>query len=145
MQRDAKAQSDVSAVRFVKTRARGVPSARSRFPRKAVACLAFAALIAGSLLHALPPDVLLAYAVMSSIAVFVYAFDKSAAVRGGWRTQEGTLHLVALLGGWPGALLAQDLFRHKSRKVEFQVVFWITVFVNVVGLVWVLRSGALRG
>ena len=97
------------------------------------------------MLHQLPIEVVLVYAVMSGIAVFVYAFDKSAAVRGGWRTQESTLHLVALLGGWPGALLAQDLLRHKSRKVEFQVVFWITVFVNVVGLVWVLRSGALGG
>ena len=125
----------------MKTRARGVPSARSRFPRKAVACLAFAALIAGWLLHALPPDVLLAYAVMSSIAVFVYAFDKSAAVRGGWRTQEGTLHLVALLGGWPGALLAQDLLRHKSRKVEFQVVFWLSVIANVALAAWLLLAG----
>ena len=97
------------------------------------------------LLQALPFGVVLVYAVMSDVALFVYAFDKSAAVRGGWRTQEVTLHVVALLGGWPGALLAQDLFRHKSRKVEFQVVFWITVFVNVVGLVWVLRSGALGG
>jgi uncharacterized membrane protein YsdA (DUF1294 family) len=63
----------------------------------------------------------------------------------GWRTQESKLHLVALLGGWPGALLAQDLFRHKSRKAQFQVVFWITFFANCGALVWVLRTGALRG
>jgi uncharacterized membrane protein YsdA (DUF1294 family) len=145
VQSDAKGQLNASAARFVKTRVRGVPSARSRFPRKTVAGLAFVALLAGWLLQALPFGVVLVYAVMSDVALFVYAFDKSAAVRGGWRTQEVTLHVVALLGGWPGALLAQDLFRHKSRKVEFQVVFWITVFVNVVGLVWVLRSGALGG
>ena len=145
VQRDEKGRINASAVRFAKTRARGVPTARSRFPRKLVALLALAALLAGWFLHKLPIEFVLVYAVMSGIAVFVYAFDKSAAVRGGWRTQEVTLHVVALLGGWPGALLAQDLFRHKSRKVEFQVVFWITVFVNVVGLVWVLRSGALGG
>jgi len=41
--------------------------------------------------------------------------------------------LLALAGGWPGALLAQQLLRHKSTKVEFRKVFWGTVIINVAG------------
>ena len=57
-----------------------------------------------------------------------------AAEKDQWRTPEGTLHLLGLIGGWPGAWLAQKAFRHKSRKREFQSVFWVTVVLNCVAL-----------
>lgn len=57
--------------------------------------------------------------------------DKSAAKRAAWRTPEKTLHWLALAGGWPGALLAQQLLGHKSAKAEFRRVFWLTVVLNV--------------
>jgi uncharacterized membrane protein YsdA (DUF1294 family)/cold shock CspA family protein len=83
-----------------------------------------------------PPLLLAAaYAVASVVAFLAYAIDKSAARRGAWRTSEGTLHLLALLGGWPGALLAQQMLRHKSTKAEFRAVFWGTVVLNIAGLV----------
>lgn len=81
---------------------------------------------------------------LASIATFVaYAIDKSAAQRGAWRTSEGTLHLMALLGGWPGALIAQQVLRHKSAKGEFRAVFWATVVLNTGALV--VLASPLRG
>jgi uncharacterized membrane protein YsdA (DUF1294 family)/cold shock CspA family protein len=59
------------------------------------------------------PPVLLAYLGLSLAAFMAYAFDKSAAISGRCRTAENTLHLFALAGGWPGALLAQQWLRHK--------------------------------
>ena len=83
-----------------------------------------------------PPLVLAAvYLAASLIAYLAYARDKTAARSGGWRTKESTLHLLALAGGWPGALLAQQLLRHKSSKADFRSIFWVTVVVNVVGFV----------
>lgn len=76
-----------------------------------------------------------AYLLASILTFFTYAFDKSAAQRGTWRTSEGTLHLMALLCGWPGALLAQQLLRHKSAKSEFRAVFWATAVLNTGALV----------
>ena len=80
--------------------------------------------------------VLLFIAALSLLTFVVYYADKQAAFRSGRRTPENTLHLLAFLGGWPGAFLAQRIFRHKSRKAGFQVVFWITVIANVSVFVW---------
>jgi uncharacterized membrane protein YsdA (DUF1294 family) len=71
----------------------------------------------------------------SVVTFFVYAIDKSAARRRAWRTPERTLHMLALAGGWPGALLAQQFLRHKSAKAEFRATFWATVFLNVADFV----------
>lgn len=63
-----------------------------------------------------------------SLTTFVlYGWDKRRAIQGGERTPESTLHLLALFGGWPGALLAQPILRHKRAKRSFQVVFWLIV------------------
>ena len=75
------------------------------------------------------------YAVASGATFFAYAADKSAAASGSWRTPESTLHALALAGGWPGALLAQQFLRHKSTKREFRQVFWATVVLNLAALV----------
>lgn len=82
------------------------------------------------------PVVIGFYLVMSLVTFIVYAIDKSAARNGRWRTKEDVLHLLAVLGGWPGALLAQSRLRHKSSKKQFKIVFRVTVIFNLVGLVW---------
>jgi uncharacterized membrane protein YsdA (DUF1294 family) len=75
---------------------------------------------------------------MSVVAFQAYLVDKRAAVRDRRRIPETTLHLLELLGGWPGALLAQRLIRHKNAKLSYQVVFWVIVMVHVAGwaMVW---------
>lgn len=72
----------------------------------------------------------LLYGLASPVAFFLYWRDKHSARNGHWRTPESTLHLTELLGGWPGALLAQQAFRHKTRKLSFQVPFWIIVALH---------------
>ena len=89
----------------------------------------------------LPFYILAAYAGLSILTFFMYAFDKSAAQGRRWRTKEDTLHLLALLGGWPGALMAQNWLRHKSKKASFQAVFWITVILNCSALYFILKNG----
>lgn len=92
--------------------------------------------LAVSLLWKKPPAwVAVVYATTIPITFVLYAIDKSAARRGGWRVAESTLHLMALAGGWPGALLAQQVLRHKSTKAEFRSVFWATVVLNVIAFV----------
>ncbi len=77
------------------------------------------------------------YCLVSLITFVTYLVDKSAAQAGRWRVPEKTLHMLALAGGWPSAWLAQKMFRHKTSKKEFQVVFWLTVVLNVGALIFV--------
>ncbi|MBV8635677.1 MAG: DUF1294 domain-containing protein [Burkholderiaceae bacterium] len=74
---------------------------------------------------------LLAFYGAASVAAFlVSAFDKRSAMRGGQRIAERDLHLLALLGGWPGAWLAQRLLRHKTQKPRFRLLFILMVLAN---------------
>jgi uncharacterized membrane protein YsdA (DUF1294 family) len=70
---------------------------------------------------------------MNAITLLLYGYDKRQAVVGGTRVPELVLHAAALLGGSPGALLSQQLFRHKTRKLGFQTVFAAIVLLQVVG------------
>lgn len=73
----------------------------------------------------------LIYLLLSVLCFFAYAADKSAARRGQRRTPESRLLLLGFLGGWPGALLAQQFLRHKTRKQPFLLLFWCTVAANL--------------
>lgn len=84
------------------------------------------------------------YCCMSMMTFIVYAADKAAAKNGQWRIKEKTLHLLALGGGWPGALAAQRILRHKSSKPAFRAIFRITVAGNGILLVVLLTMPALR-
>jgi uncharacterized membrane protein YsdA (DUF1294 family)/cold shock CspA family protein len=108
--------------------------------RKVSAAVAIAVFAVGWWTSKLPTPVIGLYGFMSLMAIAMYARDKSAARDRTRRTPENTLHLVAVFGGWPGALVAQDLFRHKSSKASFQVVFWLTVVVNCGALTWILKG-----
>lgn len=71
------------------------------------------------------------YIFFSLITFIRYFIDKSAAKSNEWRTSEKSLHTLSLIGGWPGALIAQRIFHHKSRKRSFQIIFWVTVIANI--------------
>jgi uncharacterized membrane protein YsdA (DUF1294 family) len=71
------------------------------------------------------------YFVMSSVCFLLYAKDKQAAINQQRRVSEQTLWTLGLLCGWPGALIAQKLLRHKTAKPSFLIVFWLTVFLNI--------------
>ena len=97
----------------------------------------FSAIIAVlTVLGKVPVIVAFIYLISSCCTFIVYAFDKSAAMNRRWRTQESTLHLLSVMGGWPGALIAQKMFRHKLKKTEFLIAFWITVAMNCSFLGW---------
>ncbi|MGP9558260.1 DUF1294 domain-containing protein [Psychrobacter sp. AOP7-A1-24] len=84
------------------------------------------------------------YVVLGIVTYGMYAKDKAAAQSGDWRTPESTLHILSAFGGWVGALLAQTYLRHKSQKPEFRVTYYLTVVVNMAGLLFLLAGGGLE-
>jgi uncharacterized membrane protein YsdA (DUF1294 family)/cold shock CspA family protein len=71
------------------------------------------------------------YVIASVVTIVVYALDKYSSIRGGWRVSESTLLTLGVLGGWPGAIVAQQAIRHKSNKPSFRRALWATVVLNV--------------
>lgn len=127
-------------VRFV-----GEPATSTTASRTGRGGLVFAGLfcfvlVSASVLGRLPLAVLDLYLAASVVAFLAYLIDKSAARNDRWRTKESTLHFIALIGGWPGALFAQRALRHKSKKQEFQTVFWATVVLNCCVLGWLFTQ-----
>ncbi|MHB1143978.1 MAG: DUF1294 domain-containing protein [Thiobacillus sp.] len=133
---DARGRPQADSVAFAgKDRPSANPSGQGNVTL--MLALAFLVFVGGSAFAGkLPIAVAWFYLATSLIAFVAYALDKSAARNDQWRTQESTLHLFALAGGWPGALAAQRLLRHKSRKQSFQIVFWATVILNCCALAW---------
>jgi uncharacterized membrane protein YsdA (DUF1294 family) len=71
------------------------------------------------------------YTAASLAAFATYAADKGQAGAGGRRVPERMLHALEAIGGWPGALVAQRQFRHKTRKVRYQIIFWLIVAAHL--------------
>ena len=89
-----------------------------------------------AVLWSVPAWIWLAYMGLSVLTFMMYWQDKWAAQKGQWRTPEKTLQMLALAGGWPGAVLAQQWLRHKTSKASFQVTFWTMVSINMLGVIW---------
>ena len=139
---DACGRAQAESVAFVGELTPTATSGRRNTP--VILAAAFLILVgAAAFAGKLPFAVLGLYLVASVVTFIAYALDKSAARNDQRRTPESTLHLFSVAGGWPGALAAQGLLRHKSRKQSFQFVFWITALLNCGALAWLLSpSGA---
>jgi uncharacterized membrane protein YsdA (DUF1294 family)/cold shock CspA family protein len=82
-----------------------------------------------------PYWVVFVYLVTSLICILIYYVDKSAAAEGRWRVSESALLLLGLAGGWPGAIIAQQLLHHKTKKRSFQSAFAGSIVVNILAFV----------
>ena len=119
---------------------RGTGVARPSTPRPAgrgavlgfvVISLFVGAIILSNSVAALHIGVIAVYAVMSAVTFIAYGVDKLRARSGRWRISEATLLVMGFIGGWPGAIIAQQLFRHKTRKASFRQAFWGSVALNL--------------
>lgn len=79
--------------------------------------------------------VYLTYLTLMSVVTFLsYGWDKRQSGIDGWRTPESRLHWLAFLGGWPGAMLGQKFFRHKTQKFRFKILTWMAAILHLIGI-----------
>jgi uncharacterized membrane protein YsdA (DUF1294 family)/cold shock CspA family protein len=141
---DKKGRNQAAKVAFAGEKARpSKPPGTGNFLTLFTICFLFF-VVAAVLSSKLPLTVLVFYLASSAVTFLAYYFDKAAALKRHWRTQEITLHVFSLLGGWPGAFIAQRWFRHKTVKGSFQTVYWITVILNCSLLGWLFTPSGTR-
>jgi len=136
---DSRGRKNAATVCFAGREVEARRTAR-RTPRLAIGFSFLLGALLGTFLGIVPAAITIGYGMLSALSFTVYSLDKSAAAKGRQRTPENTLHLLDLLGGWPGALIAQQRSRHKTAKVSFQLVFWCTAVANVAAVVWLVQS-----
>ena len=83
----------------------------------------------GSILTSYP--VVVWFLLINVLTMVMYGADKMAARKGMRRVPEATLLVFGVTGGWPGAILGQQLFRHKTQKQPFKTYFIISVIVSL--------------
>ncbi len=86
-------------------------------------------------MQAVSPNWLTIYGVASIACFCGYGLDKRAAAHKEWRVSETILLLIGLVGGWPGAIIGQEAFRHKTQKPAFRALFWMSVAINMAAFV----------
>lgn len=142
--RDDRQRLRATNVQFVGSVQRRGRSVGRGVPAATAASLIFLAVLGVlAVVQLLSVFVVVASVLLSLIAFAMYRADKSAAIEGARRTPESALHVVSLLGGWPGALIAQRVYRHKTRKQPFQTIFRITVLTNCAALIWLATGQPL--
>jgi uncharacterized membrane protein YsdA (DUF1294 family)/cold shock CspA family protein len=143
--KDSRGRTNAINVRFAGQRIeRRTPRKAVPIPRTVLGMVFLFAVLVGTVFGRVPALLTIDYWVLSTASYLVYWWDKEAAGKGAQRTPESTLHFADLLGGWPGALIAQQQFRHKTVKASFQAEFWITVLANLAAAFWLLHSGTAR-
>jgi len=92
------------------------------------------------LFNRFPLFVLYLYSILSIVSIAFYQIDKFAAQQGHWRTTEKFLQLLSLIGGWPGAIVMQQLLKHKSKKLSFRLKHFVMVAINLLRFYWMLTG-----
>ena len=122
---------------------RPAPASHRVDPASAFVLAAFALAYAlAALIRGVPAWVHLLYAGTSALGFALYAVDKAAARAGRGRIPESMLLAIGYVGGWPGAILAQQAFRHKTAKRSFRLRFWLSVAVNSSAFLWIATQAA---
>ena len=104
-----------------------------------IACIAYIlALAVFTILEMLSGMVLLFISITNALTYWLYAQDKEAALLGNRRIPEQSLHILSFLGGWPTAWLAQERLRHKTQKQPFRKIYFCTIALNILLILWLI-------
>lgn len=104
-----------------------------------ITCIAYIlALAVFTILGMLSGMVLLFISITNALTYWLYAQDKEAALLGNRRIPEQSLHILSFLGGWPTAWLAQERLRHKTQKQPFRKIYFCTIALNILLILWLI-------
>ena len=83
-------------------------------------------------------NIIFIFLALNVFTFIMYGVDKSKARRGRFRIPEGSLILMAFLGGAVGAALGMRVFHHKVNKAKFTTAIPIALVVNILAYAWLI-------
>ena len=86
---------------------------------------------------------LIYFAIISLIAVFVTIHDKRAAKKHRPRTKENTMLLISVLGGSLVMLVVMRLIRHKTKHMKFMIGIPFIIILQGVAIGLLVWKGIL--
>ncbi len=90
------------------------------------------------------PQLVFVLLAVNCAAFVAFWWDKRLAEAGARRISERTLLGLALVGGSLGAISAQQIFRHKTRKESFRSLLYLIVLLQIVaGASWLLAPDSM--
>lgn len=81
---------------------------------------------------------------MSLVALVMYKSDKEKAKSGKIRTKEKSLLFVSSFGGALGAFFARKIYHHKTEKVYFSIVIYLSLICELALLGLFIYGGFVK-
>lgn len=75
---------------------------------------------------------------MSIIAFFFFGNDKSLSKKQNVRIKEKTLLSIVAFGGGFGGIFGSSLFKHKTNKIYFTIIIYLSALIQVAVLIALL-------
>ncbi len=87
------------------------------------------------------PEYILIYLLAINLMAFTgFYMDKRASRYSTWRIPEASLLVLTFLGGTLGAILARNIFRHKTKKTSFRAKFFFVVAAQIFVVIYLLMN-----
>lgn len=84
----------------------------------------------GEIMSTLTKVFLIYYSAINIILFILMGVDKARAKNEGWRIPEANLFVVSLLGGAAGGFLGMYTFKHKTKKIQFYLIYGLSVLLH---------------
>lgn len=77
---------------------------------------------------------------INTISFILFSYDKFLAIKNKRRISEKELFTVATIGGTIGGILSMYLFKHKTSKFSFIIVFYTITILQIVLLYFGIQA-----
>ena len=84
---------------------------------------------------------LIAFIIMNLAGLMIMGIDKRRAIKHEYRISEKTLWLVAVFGGAIGSTMGMQVYRHKTKHLQFKVGFPLLAVLEFILFIYFLLKG----
>ncbi|MCL2032517.1 MAG: DUF1294 domain-containing protein [Methanomassiliicoccaceae archaeon] len=81
--------------------------------------------------------IIILYVILNGVSFLLFGADKRKAIKDRYRTKESTLIISGMVGPF-GALAGMSVFRHKTRKMKFKIIY-LFLIIHLVLILFLIQ------